>query len=44
LTLKPGTDVNNVVSFQLEPHFDNKGGLQAVCVKDIKPADNINIS
>jgi hypothetical protein len=44
LTLEPGTDVNNVVSFQLEPHFDNKGGLQAVCVKDIKPADKINIS
>src|SRR6478735_1623598 len=37
LTLKPGTNVNNVVSFELEPHFDNKGGLQAVCVKDIKP-------
>jgi hypothetical protein len=44
LTLKPGTNVNNVVSFELEPHFDNKGGLQAVCVKDIKPADQININ
>jgi hypothetical protein len=43
LTLEPGIDVNNVVSFKLEPHFDNKGGLQAVCVKDITPADKINI-
>ena len=44
LTLEPGTDVNNVVSFKLEPHFDDKGRLQAVCVKDIKPADEININ
>jgi hypothetical protein len=44
LTLKPGTNVNNVVSFELEPHFDNKGGLQAVCVKDIKLADQINVN
>jgi len=44
LTLEPGTNVNNVVSFKLEPHFDDKGGLQAVCVKDIKPADEININ
>ena len=44
LTFEPGTDVNNIVSFKLEPHFDDKGGLQAVCVKDIKPADEININ
>ena len=43
LTLEPGTNVNNVVSFKLDPHFD-KGELQAVCVKDIKPADKININ
>jgi hypothetical protein len=41
LTLSPGTNVQNVVSFVLEPIFNNAGGLEAVCVADITPADKI---
>ncbi|VFJ13562.1 hypothetical protein [Candidatus Nitrosocosmicus franklandus] len=41
LTLNPGTNVQNVVSFVLEPFFDNQGDLEAVCVKDIRPADKV---
>ena len=41
LTLTPGTNVQNVVSFVLEPIFDNEDELEAVCVKDIKPADKV---
>ena len=41
LTLNPGTNVQNVVSFVLEPIFNPAGGLEAVCVADITPADRI---
>jgi len=41
LTLTPGTNVQNVVSFVLEPIFDDEDELEAVCVKDIKPADKV---
>jgi hypothetical protein len=34
-----GTNVENVVSFQLEPVVDG-GDLVAVCVIDIQPAEN----
>lgn len=40
LTLSPGTDVDNVVSFKLDPKFD-AGQLKAVCVTDIRDADKI---
>jgi hypothetical protein len=41
LTLSPGTNVQNVVSFVLEPIFNPAGGLEAVCVADITPADKV---
>lgn len=41
LTLNPGTNVQNVVSFVLEPIFDDEDELVAVCVKDIRPADKV---
>jgi len=43
LTLRPGTNVQNVVSFVLEPIFDseNEDELEAVCVTNIQPADKV---
>lgn len=41
LTLTPGHNVQNVVSFVLIPHFSNTGALQAVCVTNISPAQQI---
>ena len=40
LTLTPGTNVDNVVSFKLDPKTD-AGELKAVCVTDIRDADKI---
>jgi hypothetical protein len=37
LTLSRGNDVQNVVSFKLDPKFQN-GNLKAVCVENITPA------
>jgi hypothetical protein len=39
----PGTEVENVVSFQLEPVVDD-GDLQAVCVTDIQPAEDLEVN
>jgi hypothetical protein len=41
VTLSPGNDVEQAVSFTLEPHFDSSGALLAVCVNDITPAENL---
>jgi hypothetical protein len=41
LTLTPGHNVQIVVSFVLVPHFSNTGALQAVCVTNISPAQQI---
>ncbi len=41
LTLKPGTDARDVVSFKLDPKFKNDGELEAVCVTDVQPADKV---
>ena len=41
LTLTPGHNVQNVVSFRLAPVFSKGGALQAVCVTDISPAQQI---
>jgi hypothetical protein len=44
LTLEPGTDVEEVVSFRLSPQFnddDDDDELKAVCVTDVLPAENI---
>jgi hypothetical protein len=39
-----GQDVSNVVSFRLDPIFDEQAGLQAVCVTDITPAEDIDVN
>lgn len=41
LTIEPGTDANDVVSFRLSPQFNNDDELEAVCVTDIQSAENI---
>jgi hypothetical protein len=43
LSMTLGQDVSNVVSFKLDPVFDEEDGLQAVCVTHIKPAENIDV-
>lgn len=42
LSMTLGEDVSNVVSFSLDPVFDEETGLEAVCVTDITPAENID--
>src|ERR671915_745190 len=42
LSMTLGEDVSDVVSFRLDPVFDEENGLQAVCVTDITPAENID--
>jgi hypothetical protein len=42
LSMTLGEDIANVVSFQLSPVF-TAGGLQAVCVTNIQPAENLNV-
>ena len=41
LTIEPGTDVEDVVSFKLSPQFNNDDELEAVCVTDIQSAETI---
>ncbi len=41
LTIEPGTDVDDVVSFKLSPQFNDDDELEAVCVTDIQSAENI---
>jgi hypothetical protein len=41
LTIEPGTDVDDVVSFKLLPQFNDDDELEAVCVTDIQSAENI---
>jgi hypothetical protein len=43
LSMTLGQDVSNVVSFRLDPVFDEQAGLQAVCVTDITPAEDIDV-
>lgn len=40
MTLIPGHNVQNVVSFMLDPKFQ-AGNLKAICVEDITPAEHI---
>ena len=42
LSMTLGEDVSNVVSFSLDPVFDEETGLEAVCVTDITPAEDID--
>jgi hypothetical protein len=44
LSMTLGEDVSNVVSFRLNPIFDEQAGLQAVCVTDITAADDIDVN
>jgi hypothetical protein len=44
LSMTLGEDVSNVVSFRLDPVFDEETGLQAVCVTDITPAEDIDLN
>src|SRR5918994_210779 len=43
LSMTLGEDVSNVVSFRLDPVFDEEDGLEAVCVTDITPAEDIDV-
>jgi hypothetical protein len=40
IRFEAGTDVEDVVSFKLEPKFDGED-IEAVCVTDIEPADDV---
>jgi hypothetical protein len=44
LSMTLGQDVSNVVSFRLDPVYDEQAGLQAVCVTDIMAAEDIDVN
>src|SRR5918997_2403068 len=44
LSMTLGQDVSNVVSFRLDPVYDEQAGLQAVCVTDIMAAEDIDLN
>jgi hypothetical protein len=44
LSMTLGEDVSNVVSFRLDPVFDEENGLQAVCVTDIMAAEDVDLN
>ncbi len=44
LSMTLGQDVSNVVSFRLDPVYDEQAGLQAVCVTDITAAEDIDVN
>ncbi len=44
LSMTLGQDVSNVVSFRLDPVFDEQAGLQAVCVTGIMAAEDIDVN
>ena len=44
LSMTLGQDVSNVVSFRLDPVFDEQAGLRAVCVTDITAAEDIDVN
>ena len=41
LSFDAGTKIDKVVTFKLEPVFDSANKVEAICVKDIKPAANL---
>jgi hypothetical protein len=41
LSMTLGEDVSDVVSFRLDPVFDEEDGLKAVCVTDIRSAEEV---
>ena len=44
LSMTLGQDVSNVVSFRLDPVYDEQAGLQAVCVTDIRAAEDVDLN
>ena len=44
LSMTLGQDVSNVVSFRLDPVFDEQAGLEAVCVTGIMAAEDIDVN
>jgi hypothetical protein len=42
LSMTLGEDMSNVVSFRLDPVFDEETELEAVCITDITPAEYID--
>jgi hypothetical protein len=44
LSMTLGQDVSNVVSFRLDPVYDEQAGLEAVCVTDITAAEDIDVN
>jgi hypothetical protein len=44
LSMTLGENVSDVISFRLDPVFDKEDGLQAVCVTDITPAEDLNVT
>jgi hypothetical protein len=44
LSITLGQDLSNVVSFRLDPVYDEQAGLQAVCVTDITAAEDIDVN
>ncbi|HEX6253744.1 MAG TPA: hypothetical protein VFZ55_05950 [Nitrososphaera sp.] len=44
LSMTLGEDVSNVVSFKLDPVFEEEGILRTVCVTDITPAEDIDMN
>ena len=43
LIINPGGNVDDVVSFTLEPKFDGSGNLRAVCVNNIMSAEHLTV-
>lgn len=43
LSFETGRNIDKVVTFKLEPIFDSTNNVEAICVKDIKPAANLYI-
>ena len=44
LSMTLGEDVSNVVSFRLDPVFNEEAGLRAVCVTEITAAEDIDVN
>jgi hypothetical protein len=44
LSMTLGEDVSNVVSFRLDPVYNEQAGLQAVCVTDIMAAEDVDLN
>ena len=43
LTFDQGNEIDKVVTFKLQPHFDVQNAIEAVCVTDIQPAGKLTV-